>query len=378
MTLLCAPVKKWIKTDKVDLLEIDKIVYDLEGNRRYEDLVSYHNYEETPDLSVVLHQMKQAHPNARLYKIATMANSTLDSLRMMEFQKPGVLGLCMGPLGSITRICAPIFGVPIMYAPLTEEDKNAPGQLLADELREIYHFRSVNRQTRIFGLIGNPINKSPGHLFHNDYFRSHNINAVYVKMGLQPHELSSFFAYAKRLNFGGLSVTSPLKEAVIPYLDEIDPEARAIGAVNTIAFRNGRMIGYNTDGAAAVDVMGDVKNKRIVVLGAGGAAKAIIYMALKRQAHVVVVNRTIEKAQEVAAKYGCGWSPYVPAYDIAVNATSTSMPVCTIDIQPKSRVMDIALYETDFLRVARLRRCDCKNGLPMYFRQALSQQAIWN
>ena len=109
-------------------------------------IVSYHNYEETPNLEAILKILQMTHPKAHLYKIATMAKSTLDSLRMLEFlqRHPGIIGLCMGDLGTLTRICAPIFQVPIMYAPLSEEDKNAPGQLLVDQLCEIYQFRALN------------------------------------------------------------------------------------------------------------------------------------------------------------------------------------------------------------------------------------------
>ncbi len=387
MTLLCAPAKKFEKTDLVDLIEVDKTLYDQSKNKRLTDtdwrvekggdIVSYHNYQETPELEPILDQLKRAHPHAKLYKIATWARSTLDALRMLEFQRPGVIGLCMGPLGQMTRICGPIFEAPIVYAPLREEDKNAPGQLLVSELKEIYHFHRLNNKTLLFGLIGNPVHRSPGHLFHNDYFRSHGINGLYLKMVIDPPELPAFFESAKRLKFGGLSVTAPLKEAVIPYLDQIDPNAQAIGAVNTIAFQEGRQVGYNTDGEAVLDLLGSVKNKRIVVLGAGGAARAIIYTAVQKKATVVIVNRTTARAKALAHLFGCGWSSQVPAYDILINATSASMPIHPKNILPHSHVVDIALYETEFLKIAKAKECLWQNGLPIYFQQALKQQAMW-
>ncbi|MBS0649120.1 MAG: shikimate dehydrogenase [Verrucomicrobia bacterium] len=393
MTLLCAPVKKMKTTTKVDLQEIDEEGFKtIIGKAAYIDIdwktktlpsgkviVSYHNFEETPDLDDILKILQEAHPQAHFYKIATMARSTLDSLRMMEFlqKHPGVIGLCMGELGTITRICAPLFQVPIMYAPLQEEEKNAPGQLLVDQLQEIYHFRALNPQTKIFGLIGDPVYRSIGHLFHNDFFRRHHRNAVYVKMVIKPEELAPFFTAIKKLPFAGLSVTAPLKEAILPFIDVIDPKAQAIGAVNTLAFRNNKVYGYNTDGDAALDILGNARNKTLVVLGAGGAAKAIIYTAVQRGCHVVIVNRTPEKAEELARLMGCAWSKKIPSYDILVNTTSVSMPIDAQAILSGKIVMDIAVYETEFLKEAQRKGCFVLNGFPMFFQQALAQQAIW-
>jgi 3-dehydroquinate dehydratase/shikimate dehydrogenase len=395
MTELCAPVKKLHSTTKVDLQEInlgthktifaeDKVAY-VEVDWMSPSLpvgkviVSYHNLEETPDLEIVLKQMQMAHPGAYCYKIATMAHSTLDSLRMMEFLQhhPNIIGLCMGDLGSITRICAPIFNVPIMYAPLEDEDKTAPGQLLAGELNEIYNFKSLTSQTKIYGLIGDPVDRSIGHLFHNDVFREDKRDAVYVKMRVAPGELSDFFALAKKLPFVGLSVTAPLKEAILPFVDEIDSKAQAIGAVNTLVFRNGKIYGSNTDGEAAIDVLGDVKDKTIVVLGAGGSAKAIVYTAVRRGAKVIVVNRTAERAEELAKLFLCGFSEKVPAYDILVNATTSTMPIDADSIMPDKIVMDIAFYETEFLQHAQEKGCFYQDGFPMYFQQAIAQQSTW-
>jgi 3-dehydroquinate dehydratase/shikimate dehydrogenase len=393
MTLLCAPVKELQSTDKVDLQEVDHGTHKtIHGKVCYVDIdwkskilpdgkiiVSYHNYDETPDLESVLQMLKEAHPQAHFYKIATRARSTLDSLRMLKFLQnhPKVIGLCMGDLGMVTRICAPLFQVPLTYAPLHEEDKNAPGQLLASQLCEIYNFRSLNSETQIFGLIGDPVNRSIGHLFHNDVFRNQKRNAVYVKMNIKLEQLSEFFALIKNLPFAGLSVTAPLKETVIPFLDEVDRKAAAIGAVNTLAFRAGRIYGYNTDGDAALDVLGDISGRTLVVLGAGGSAKAVVYTAIKRGCNVVIVNRTPERAEELSRQMGCHWSEKVPLYDILVNTTTASMPIDAKEILPGKTVMDIGLYETEFFKEAQRKRCRVLNGFPMYFQQALAQQAIW-
>lgn len=397
ITQLCAPVKKLLSSDKVDLFEIDhqthKLLYDKEGQVRYIDIdwkrkfpetstpviVSYHNFDKTPDLESTLAMLQQAHPKAHFYKIATMALSTLDSLRMLLFlqKHKNVIGVCMGELGALTRICAPIFGVPIMYAPLLEEDKSAPGQLLASQLLEIFHFRKLNPSTRLFGLIGDPVFRSLGHLFHNDTFRQKNYNGVYLKMVVKPEELPLFFSYVKQLPFEGLSVTAPLKEAILPFLDHVDPAVKEIGAANTIVFQQGELIGYNTDGEAALDVLGEVAGKRVVILGAGGASKALVYTAVKRGARVVVVNRSHEKTKALAEIFGCEWNETVPPYDFLVNATSATLPVEPHDLVPRKTVMDISVYETEFLKEAKRRKCEVIDGLPMFFQQAVAQQKIW-
>ncbi|HVW98816.1 MAG TPA: shikimate dehydrogenase [Candidatus Babeliaceae bacterium] len=393
---LCAPVKQLVDSDQVDLQEIDcgthKTIFEkgrvwatlVDGERHYlpegKYIASYHDFDKTPDLENVLASLQKAYPQAHFYKIATMAHSTLDSLCMLEFLKrhPHIIGLCMGELGTVTRICSPIFQVPLTYAPLDDGNRTAPGQLLVDHLCQTYHFKSLNPSTHIYGLIGDPVHRSIGHLFHNDLFRTQKRNAVYVKMVVKPHELSDFFQLVKKLPFYGLSVTAPLKEAVIPFVDVLNPKARAIGAVNTLAFREGKTYGYNTDGDAALDVLGKVKGKKIVILGAGGAAKALIYTALQRKAEVTIVNRTLEKAKRLAEQFGCNWNEKFPPYDILINTTSASMPLDATEIIPGKTVMDIALYETEFLKVARTKRCQVLDGFPMFFQQALAQQTIWH
>lgn len=378
--MLCAPVKVWRKSAHAQLLEVERVVYDQEGKAIYTDvdwqtktIVSYHNFDETPDLEGVLKMMQIAHPGAHLYKIATQANSILDSLRMLKFQRSGVIGLCMGKLGQITRICASIFGEPFMYAPETDVEKNAPGQLLASELEMIYHFHQLTPKTRLYGLIGDPIDHSIGHLYHNDRFRQQGIDGVYLKMTVKPGELQQFLRSAQELPFHGLSVTAPLKEAIIPFLDEIDPIAEKIGAVNTVIFHEGKLLGTNTD--IAFDI-GPAKN--VVILGAGGAAKALAYVGLQNGSHVTIVSRTPARGELAAQQLGCCFSSTVPSYDLLINATSASLPIPSTAIIPKKRVIDVSIRETRFLQEARRKKCQNENGLPMYLEQAEAQQKLWN
>lgn len=314
------------------------------------DIISYHNFEEMPNLAATLHLMRQK--KASYYKLACHAKSTIDALKLACFAKeePDVIAIAMGEHGVITRLLAK----PWTYVALDETLRSAPGQLtLQDPLGK----------KNIYGLIGGRVDQSPSFYTHNKFMESLCLDACYVKMALQKEELAEFFPLAQKLGIKGLSVTMPLKEAVIPYLDVIDSKAKEIGAVNTIVFQEGHLIGYNTDADAALDVLeerGAVLGKKMVILGAGGAAKAIAYEAEKRGASVVVVYRATPPQD----------------YDILVNTTPISPEVSFI---PGSLVMDIRSYPlmTPFLEKAFIERCSIISGFEMFVNQALRQFYLW-
>ena len=350
MTLLCSLHRP---SPDAELYEIEKTVFNKAGNAI--SISDYHNFTETPhDLEAILASL----PKAEFQKIATFATSIIDALRMLDFVQshPGVIGLCMGELGEITRILAPVVGCPLMYAPEHENDATAPGQLTLKTLLETYHFRKLKRGTPIFGLIGDPVVHSMGYLFHNAHLQG---NGVYVKMRIKPEELADFFFYARRLPFKGLSVTTPHKKTVIPFLDRLDPEAAAIGAVNTIVFHEGQLIGHNTDGKGALDALGNVAGKRVAVLGGrGGAGSAIVYTAQKRRAEVAIVQR----------------GEVVPAHDILVNATGTDDPA---EPAENTVVLEASIRDTTFLKKARAKGCMAIPGSVMFTRQAEYQLEVW-
>lgn len=362
MKLVCAPVKVWPRDRAVDLYEFasgsKKLLFDRTETLRLvdmdwketpscADIISYHDFEKTSDLEQILSEMKKRHPAARYYKIATFANSILDALAMLSFQKnhPDVIGICMGEKGIITRILS-----PFTYAPLSEADKNAPGQLLWSELDVIYRYRSISSRTRLYGLIGNPVSHSIGHLFHNDQFHQNQVDAIYVKLPLQPEELIPFFDAIKSLPFYGFSVTAPLKEQI------------ADGkSINTLYRTENGWQMCNTDGVAAADVLGDVARKRVVILGAGGAAKAIASVLIQRGAHVVLLRR----------------HEPIPLYDILINATSSKSPDFQDRFIKGKTVMDISIQATPFLQKAQSSGCQTIDGFPMFFGQALLQSQLW-
>ena len=354
---------------------------------------SYHNFTIIPDLEEVFVKMRS--PHVRFYKIAIPASSTIDALKLLSFAKAKnaenlqVIGIAMGEKGQITRILGPIFGSPIEYCSTNQNEPTAPGQMTAEEMSAIYHHRSLNVQSSILGLIGDPINQSIGHLAHNAVIGNLKKNAVYVKLALKKEELASFFSYAKKMPFLGLSVTMPLKDAVLPFLDTIDDDARSIGAVNTLCFEKGKIAGFNTDGAGALDAIEQkllVQGKKVVILGAGGAAKAIIHEAIKRRAHVCILNRTAKKAQSLADLMGCDGGGldlmpdlYERGYDILIKCTPDDLPIEPRWILPGCLVMDIVYLpkETPFLLQAASKGCQLVFGYEMYVNQAALQCIIW-
>ncbi|MEC7840091.1 MAG: shikimate dehydrogenase [Chlamydiota bacterium] len=362
---------------------------------------SFHDFEQTPkDLQSIFDYMK--HLPATIYKFSTMANSSLDALRMLRLVKENVKkgyaisGVCMGEYGSSTRIMGPVVGSAITFSAINRELATAPGQITVNELINQYHFKKLNRETSLLGLIGDPVNKSPSHHTHNHAIRSLGLNAVYVKFNVLQHELKEFLDLAKKLNFMGFSVTMPLKGSVIAELSEASDDAVNIGAINSIQFNQKKMFGCNTDGKGALDALEEyesVQGKTVIVLGAGGAAKAISWEAIKRGAKVVILNRTQEKAEELAQHLGCecgslnDFSHFASlGYDFLVNSTSVGLysekSRLAIDLSsllPEKVVLDVipSFEDTAFLHEARNKKCRIVFGNEMLMNQAIEQFIYW-
>lgn len=342
-------------------------------------VISSHDFAKTPsDLEGHLKQMQR--PGGHLYKMACMANSTNDALRMLCFVKKHapLLGVCMGTKGALTRILGPLVGAPWTFAPL--DQPTAPGQISPQELRSLYGLES-GRQ--IYGLVGNPVSQSISHLTHNHLMRRLHLNGVYVKMEVEKEELAQFFALAKELGIRGLSVTMPLKEAVLPYLHRI--EEKEVGAVNTLFFER-ELLGINTDGKGALDALEakcKVEGRLVVILGAGGAARALVHEALARGARVHILNRTRERALELARLMGAQGGALEELaglpYEVLINTTPDPMPIPQEAIRPRTLVMDIKTRPkmTRLLEEASAKGCTLVYGYEMFINQALGQYGLW-
>lgn len=349
-------------------------------------ILSYHNFNETPeDLEKLYQEMKRI--PAHFYKIAVMPQSCLDAMRLVCWAKSKddkLIAISMGYHGQVSRILA-----PFTYAALEEDQQTAPGQLSAKTLLERYRHRSLTSATGIYGLIGDPVDRSISDETHNHFFQSCGIDAVYVKIQVNDSELAEFLQFAKKLPFKGLSVTMPLKECILPYLDYIDPDALEIGAVNTLVFDESKIRGFNTDGLGALNAIESecrVKGKRVIILGAGGAAKAIAFEACRRGALVTILNRHEEKASLIAQHFHCKsggldqMAAYAKAgYDILINCTPTPIPIAVEYILPQAIVMDITTKpkETEFLKKSKEKGCRIIYGYRMFVEQAVGQFNLW-
>lgn len=362
---------------------------------------SYHDFSGQPFNPQPVFEVMQQN-RASIYKIATMANNNIDSLKMVHFVSQNaklgysVIGICMGEHGQSSRLLGSIYGSAIVYATISEELKTAPGQFTAEDLISRYRIKKNSRETQVFGLIGDPVSRSPSHFTHNYVIKKLGLNAIYCKCNVTPRDLHDFLSLAKKLGISGLSVTMPLKEYVTKELTEPSDHASEIGAVNTLRIHQKSVEGFNTDGEGALDAIEEripVQGKTVLIIGAGGAAKAIAWEAKKRKANIVILNRSIERAKELAEHVKGGYGPLSEfshyasqGYDVLINCTSLGLyseqnrlPIDPGAMLESKVVLDVIPgdRETPFLVEARRKNCNTISGNEMLMLQAVKQYLIW-
>lgn len=357
-------------------------------------VLSWHDFTATPeDLAPVLARMRDAADDV-IYKMAAFARTSTDALRMLTFcraqQAAGLrmVGISMGECGVSSRILAPVVHEGWCYCPVAEA--TAPGQLDAHTLREVYNVAGLTRHTAMYGLIGDPVEHSIGHIWHNAWHARQGLDAVYVKWHITREDLPTALPLLAQLGVRGLSVTMPHKEAVLPLLTGVDATARMIGAANTLRAQDGGFFGTNTDGAGALHALPlDVRGKKLVVLGAGGAARALIHAAASAGAEVTVFNRTPGKplpaapgAHPPAVTRAFAELPTLrdTGYDAIVNALpfDVGMPMQDVPFLPGRVAMDLSYGKPGaFLARAREAGCRVVDGRNMYEHQAALQRDWW-
>ncbi len=252
-------------------------------------------------------------------------------------------------------------------------------------------FTLIDTSTALYGVFGDPVAHSLGPAMHNQAFARAGLNAVYLAFRVR--DLAGAMAGVRGLPMAGVSITIPHKVPVMEYLDEIDPEARAIGAVNTVVNRDGHLMGYNTDSRGALKALGekiDPVGKTAAVIGAGGAARAIGYGLVKIGARVLIFNRTPEKGRTLARSLGAEFHGLADLAglrpDIVINTTPVGMApardAMVVDpsgLAPAAVVMDIVYnpVETAFLKAARAAGCRVVDGLTMFVHQGAAQFELW-
>ena len=244
-----------------------------------------------------------------------------------------------------------------------------------------------------FCVIGNPIDHSLSPKLHNYWLEQNNINAVYEKIKLEENEIENFILKIKNQEINGCNVTVPFKNTVIPFLDKLSSEAEHTQSVNTICFHNGDLVGHNTDIGGfqkAINKLNyKVRDKKILILGAGGVVPSIIYALNKMEASkITVCNRTRKNAENLKSKFNkiniVNWGE-IPDFDMIINATSLGLNNETIKLNA-SIIGDNKLFydviynpsETNFLKQGKKLGNQSENGKFMFIYQAFEAFKLWH
>lgn len=387
-----------------DVVEITELPW-LWGNR----ICSYHDFLGIPpDLEALYWRL--ANTEAEKVKIAVQADDITDAIpvwKLLEFGRPygelsprKVIPVAMGDAGKWTRILGLAHGAYLTYAALGTGDETAPGQITARDMIEVYRVKELDQETKVYGIIGDPVAGSLSPYMLNPAFTANEINAVYLPLLVK--DLDAFIVRMVRagtreveLNFGGFSVTMPHKQAIMKHLDAIDPVAEAIGAVNTVKIDGDKLIGYNTDAYGFItplkEKFGDLKDARVAVFGAGGAARACVYALKQENADVTVFARDIYKAESFGEEFAVKIAEINKAdpsdFDILVDTTPLGMKgpsendslFTAEQLKGVKFVYDLVTKpdDTPIMREAKKAGIPAIDGTEMLIAQGAKQFEIW-
>jgi len=352
-------------------------------------LLSIHDFHRTPALPGIVRRSGRGEADA--LKIAANARTIRDSIRLLRLarQSKNLVAVPMGEVGLPARILALRQGSALAYAPVASA--TAPGQVSLHELKYLYRAHQLTGRTRIYGVIGNPVGHSLSPVLHNTGFVARKIDAVYLPFLV--HDLRDFLAAVAEFGIRGFSVTHPHKQGILKYLKECDPLAAEIGAVNTVAVRgDGSLFGCNTDHLGllrALEKRLRIKGSRVLILGAGGAARAAAFALARAGAAVAICARRERIAQKLARSFGAEVVPRAAlsaeVFDAVVNATPVGMhphdrvsPLAPGEIHCRL-VMDLINRprETQLLKIAARKGIATIPGVEMLLAQGYAQWELW-
>ncbi|MCL5286699.1 MAG: shikimate dehydrogenase [Acidobacteria bacterium] len=353
-------------------------------------ILSSHLWDGTPaNIDRLIPKLGKLDANA--IKIAAHCNSIADSLRVLALAKgkKNVIAVPMGEFGLPARVLALREGSALAYAAVGE--KTAPGQLTLDEMKNLYRADKLNRKTRVYGVIGDPVSHSLSPLMHNLAFHQRKINAVYLPFLVR--DLKDFLRAIKPLGIAGFSVTLPHKEKILRYLDDCDPLAATIGAVNTVVVRgNGKLYGSNTDYVGvlrALERRVSLCGSRVLIFGAGGVARAVAFALAQAGSIVCICARRMGEAEKLARAVGGEAVARARIrkefFDAIVNATPVGMhpkagesPLRADELN--CRLVFDTVYrpmKTKLLQLAEKRGIETVSGVEMFIAQGTAQWEIW-
>ncbi len=357
-------------------------------------LISFHDFSRTKGLAQAGQRIKAFEPD--FVKVVSTARTLADNLAMLRLIEDlslhsNMVGIAMGEEGLISRVLGPRAGAAFTFASPGDGAETAPGQAAVRTLIDLYRFEQLDQATRIFGVAGNPIGHSLSPLMHNTAFRRENVNAVMLPLKVK--SLDDLLTLTRELPLAGVAVTMPLKQEVLPHLANMDPLTTRIGACNTLRVGgDGKIVGFNTDVAGVVRPLErrmKLKGARILVLGAGGAARAAVFGLVEQGAEVFIVNRTHETAVALARKAKTKALKRDQLaknrFDAIINTTPCgmtgaiqSLPIAENELNAHL-IFDMVYtpLETPLLKLARSRGLAVISGLEMFVLQGARQFEIW-
>lgn len=356
-----------------------------EGKR----LASAHFFDRVPrDLAGRVRELEATRSNA--IKIAAQCDSLAEGLRVLRLArgKQNVVAIPMGDIALPLRILGARQGSALSYAPVA--NATAPGQVSLDQVETLYRASLLDRRTRVYGIIGDPVAHSLSPGMHNAAFRARRMNSVYVPFLVR--NLRDFIDAIGPLGIAGFSITLPYKQAIMRYLDRCDPIAAQIGAVNTVHIRGGKLLGYNTDYIGVLRALEPrlrLRGSCAVILGAGGAARAAAFALTRAGAAAFICARRPARAAKLAKAAGCETARWAELrrrhFDVIVNATPIGMHPLSGDSPLEARDLNCRLVfdmiyrprETRLLQLARRRGIATVPGIEMLIAQGIAQWEIW-
>jgi len=361
--------------------------------RRSRLILSSHDFRGTKNLEKTLEKMLKI--PADFYKVVRTATTLSDNVAMTKFLqaqsgKHALIGLCMGEQGTISRVLSVRAGSVFSFGSVSAEQRTAPGQLSAQQLRSVYRIEQVDAATRVYGVAGDPVEHSLSPVIMNAALRRENVNGVYL--ALHAKTIKDLVYCLREIPLHGVSITMPYKQAILEYLDNTDAHTSKIGACNTVVRgQEGKLYGFNTDVAGVVRPLEQrlsLESAKVLVVGAGGAARAAVFGVKERGADVWILNRSSAKAQKLARQAKAHTIKRADlrktAFDVIINATPVGMgnardcPLKDDEIQ--ARIVFDMVYdpvETHLLRVARAKGIAVIPGVEMFVHQAARQFEIW-
>ena len=356
-------------------------------------ILSFHDFKATKRLEDTFAEIKQ-YP-ADFYKVVSTATTLHDNVEMMKFLQAHsahyeMVALCMGEQGIISRVLGVRAGSIFTFGSATRGEETAPGQATASELRDTYRIEMVDAATQVYGVVGDPVSQSLSPIMMNTAFRRETVNAVYL--ALHAKNLKDLMSCVQEIPIRGLSVTIPYKQEIVEALTNSDPLTKQIGACNTVVRgQDGKLYGFNTDVAGIVTPLEErltLQGAKILVVGAGGAARAAVFGLKNKGAEVFITNRTAANGQSLArqakAKYMKRADVAKSSFDVILNATPLGMgnnkqsPLEEKELNTKF-LFDLVYVpaETKLVKMAKAKNIQVVPGLEMFVQQGARQFEIW-